>query len=148
MTDVDTPRGTDIVGRDPARAPMRWDSSEYGGFTSASPWLPLCPSPINVEDQAVDPDSTLSFYRDLIALRRRHAALRTGTYSTLVSPPSVLAWRRGDDIDIAVNLGAEESHVAIGGTVIAATQRARLGETVDSKGTPLQSGEGLMLIRR
>jgi len=147
MPDVDTPHGDDVVGRDPARAPMRWDSSALGGFTSATPWLPLPPATLNVEDQALDPDSTLSFYRDLITLRKRHASLRIGRYSTLPSPASVLAWRRGDEIEIAVNLGVEESHIVISGTVIAATTPARVGETIGSLGTSLQAGEGVMLRR-
>ena len=148
MIDVETPRGSDVVGRDPARAPMRWDSSLLGGFTSGMPWLPLGPAGLNVHDQSVDPDSTLSFYRDVIALRRRHASLRSGAYTPLSSPPSVLAWRRGEDIDIAVNLGTDESHIDIRGTVIAATTRARVGEAIGAEGIALQSGEGVMLLRR
>src|SRR5205807_7457259 len=75
MPDVPEATGQDPVGRDPERTPMRWDASAAGGFTTGTPWLPLCPPQFNVADQADDPDSTLSFYRRLIAVRRREAAL-------------------------------------------------------------------------
>ena len=61
----------DRVGRDSFRHPMQWDGSAGGGFTTGTPWLPLDdPAVRNVADQRGDPGSLLSFYRDLIALRR------------------------------------------------------------------------------
>jgi alpha-glucosidase len=33
-------KGFDL-GRDPERAPLRWDDTERGGFTTGEPWLPL-----------------------------------------------------------------------------------------------------------
>ena len=137
--------GHDVVGRDPARAPMRWDASPLGGFTAATPWLPLGPPEQNVEDQTNDPDSTLSFYRRLIALRRRERALRTGTYSTLPAPQHVYAWRRGGAIDIAVNLGSNEEIVLLAGTIIGATDRTREGEHISSHGMALRPGEGVVI---
>ena len=65
MPDVPQATGHDPVGRDPERTPMRWDASPNGGFTAGEPWLPLCPSEFNVDDQASDPDSILSLYRRL-----------------------------------------------------------------------------------
>ena len=64
--------------RDQARGPMPWNGHPGGGFTSGRPWLPLAPdfASRNVERQAADPDSVLSFYRRLLQLRRerRHSS--------------------------------------------------------------------------
>ena len=54
--------------RDPCRTPMPW--SRQGGWED--PWLPLEDTSRNVEDQRDDHrTSTLTFTRDLIALRKR-----------------------------------------------------------------------------
>jgi alpha-glucosidase len=59
--------------RDNARAAMRWDASESGGFSSAAPWLPVHQDrALNVEDQSADPASMLALIRRLIAVRRTH----------------------------------------------------------------------------
>jgi alpha-glucosidase len=59
--------------RDNARAPMRWDASEGGGFSAGVPWLPVHPeTDHNVADQYDDPCSALALVRKLIAIRRIH----------------------------------------------------------------------------
>ncbi|MFS0737016.1 alpha-amylase family glycosyl hydrolase [Sphingomonas sp. 1P06PA] len=68
------------LGRDPVRTPMAWDGSPNGGFTTGDPWLPLhldWPSR-NVAAQSADPQSMLSLYRRLIALRQIEPALSVG----------------------------------------------------------------------
>jgi alpha-glucosidase len=61
----------DRAGRDAHRHPMQWDATPSGGFTTATPWLPLVdPAERSVADQRDDPDSLLSLYRDLLAWRR------------------------------------------------------------------------------
>ena len=69
--------------RDYARTPMQWTGEMYAGFTTAQPWLQ--PSGDqgegwNVEAEEEDPDSVLSHYRRLIALRRTHPALADGSF--------------------------------------------------------------------
>jgi hypothetical protein len=56
-------KGFDL-GRDPERAPLRWDDSPHGGFSSGEPWLPMGKPDINVPD---DPGSLLHLHRELIA---------------------------------------------------------------------------------
>ncbi len=59
--------------RDNARAPMRWDASEGGGFSAGEPWLPIHPeTEHNVADQSHDPGSQLALVRKLISARRIH----------------------------------------------------------------------------
>ncbi len=61
----------DRVGRDVFRHPMQWDATPRGGFSAAQPWLPVVdPAERNVADQREDPGSLLSFWRELIALRK------------------------------------------------------------------------------
>src|SRR3989304_3991197 len=76
--------------RDPGRAPLPWNASRHGGFTTGKPWLPLhhgYPSR-NVEAQGADPDSVFQFYRRLIALRRPPAGLRAAPFHNLTRRPA------------------------------------------------------------
>jgi glycosidase len=114
---------------------MHWTSEPGGGFTDPGvrPWLPLGDTTArNVADQQRDPSSTLNFVRDLIAIRRQRADLRSGTYRQLPSPAGVWAWQRGADTTIALNLSDEAVHLpAIGGTVVISTIRSRDGERLE-----------------
>ncbi|MCP3395426.1 alpha-amylase family glycosyl hydrolase [Bradyrhizobium sp. CCGB12] len=97
--------------RDPERAPMRWDNSANGGFSSGHPWLPLDPEgSANVSAQQGDERSVLALFRALMALRREHVCLREGDYEPLRSQDDVLAFRRihdGQVVMIALNIAAE-----------------------------------------
>ncbi len=72
-------------GRDGERTPMQWDTSPNAGFTTGTPWLPVpeSASDYNVVVEQRDPESLLNFYKQLIALRRSHLALRHGSYVSL-----------------------------------------------------------------
>ena len=58
--------------RDNARTPMQWDTSENAGFTKGTPWLKVNPNytEINVAEQQTREDSVLSFYKEMIDLRK------------------------------------------------------------------------------
>src|SRR5439155_5647857 len=146
MPGVPEASGQDPVGRDPERTPMRWTAGEGGGFTTGAPWLPLCPPRYNVADQQSDPDSTLSFYRRLIAVRRNEPALHSGSQELTPAPDGVLSWRRGSEFDVLINMGDETVEVTLSGTVELATRREREGERVDGP-TRLDPDEGV-LVRR
>jgi alpha-glucosidase len=68
------------VGRDNTRTPMVWDGSEFGGFSTVKPWLPVkAPQAArHVAGQAGVAGSVLEFYRAMIGFRKRSAALTTG----------------------------------------------------------------------
>ncbi|NOJ38441.1 DUF3459 domain-containing protein [Bradyrhizobium sp. WSM 1791] len=73
-------KGFDL-NRDPERAPLRWDDTARGGFTTGEPWLPLSEDRSrNIEAQRRDARSLLNLYRELIALRRRERCLSHGEY--------------------------------------------------------------------
>jgi alpha-glucosidase len=127
----------DPEGRDPQRTPMPWSPGPGAGFTVASvePWLPVGDrAGLTVAEQHDDPGSPLALARDLVALRRRSADLRTGAYEALPSPAGAWAWRRGARTAVAVNLsGAERLVEGITGTVAVATARGREGERVGGR---------------
>lgn len=67
--------------------PMQWDNSLHGGFTTGTPWLAENPNytKINVTDQMNRSDSVLSFYKELIALRKAPEYVETFTYGTFAA---------------------------------------------------------------
>lgn len=75
-----------LYSRDNARTPMQWDSSENAGFSAGNPWLNVNPNykKINVKNQQNDPDSLLSFYKELIALRKNPLYRETIVYGDLI----------------------------------------------------------------
>ena len=87
-------------GRDGCRTPMVWQAAAHlGGFSSApKSWLPV---PNNHVMRAVDQQlgvegSVLGFYRDAIAFRKAHPALRSGDIALLDTADGVLAFTRSD----------------------------------------------------
>ncbi len=155
---VNQPELADVVGRDPERTPMPWDSSSNGGFTAteATPWLPLNENYAeqNVAIQSDDPTSMLNFYRALTALRRAEPALSVGEYESIESgSDDVFAYLRSapeaDRFLITLNFTAETHHlnlsqIAQSATIVIATDMVRVG-TVDLANVTLYANEGLVL---
>jgi alpha-glucosidase len=104
-------------GRDGERTPMQWSDSKNAGFSKRKPWLPVPASAKthNVANELKDPDSILSFYRQLLALRHKEPALLEGSYIALnEKDPNVLAYvRRYKDeaVLVALNMSALEQKV-------------------------------------
>ena len=103
----------DVVGyrtRDNARTPMQWTGGEHAGFTDGEPWIDVNPNAaeINVERERGDPDSVLSYYRELIELRSSTPTLIYGDFEdVLPEHEQVYAYeRRRDDDRIVVVLNA------------------------------------------
>jgi alpha-glucosidase len=116
-----------VPSRDPGRTPMPWSPS--GGWSD--PWLPLEDTSRNVAVQRENADSTLHLTRDLIALRRSTPELQLCGYKEIPAPEGTWAWRRGETIAVAVNLGGDGVEIAgLSGTVLLSTNRARAGEAV------------------
>jgi alpha-glucosidase len=104
-------------GRDGERTPMQWNDGKNAGFTAGKPWLPVPPSykTHNVEAEAKDPNSILSFYRQLLALRRKEPALLDGDYIALnPDDPHVFTYLRrykDEAILVVLNMSALEQKV-------------------------------------
>ena len=72
--------------RDNSRTPFQWDTSENAGFTTGKPWLMVNPDykRINVASQINDPDSVLSYYKKLTALRKNPEYSETVVYGKTI----------------------------------------------------------------
>jgi glycosidase len=101
-------------------APMVYYGDEVGMWGSNDPnnrrpmlWKDL--GPWENPDEAVD-DAMLSFYKEAIALRRRHAALRTGSFRTVLCDDAQDVWafvRAGQGEEVLVALNASERPASV-----------------------------------
>lgn len=121
LPDAPIPAGrvVDMDGRDPQRAPLVWEppsrAGPGAGFTTGEPWLPpldgALAERLAASAQRSDPASTLSFFRELLTLRRASPALREGSQRMVDAGPDVLAFVReapGERVLVALNLAATE----------------------------------------
>ncbi len=103
-------KGFDL-GRDPERAPLRWDDTKAGGFTTGEPWLPLSEERSrNIEAQRRDPRSLLHLYRELIGLRRKEPCLLYGEYMPIRAQNDIFSFARTSKetkILVGLNLSGE-----------------------------------------
>ena len=89
------------VSRDNARTPMQWSDGAYAGFMPADPecepWLKINSNykEINVKAQREDPDSVLSCYKTLLALRKTTPDLIEGDYRFLSGTSKYSLYQRG-----------------------------------------------------
>lgn len=97
--------------RDNSRTPFQWDTSENAGFTTGKPWLMVNPDykRINVASQINDPNSVLSYYKKLTALRKNTEYSNTVVYGkTVPYLPEVkrlMAFKRVGDNQTLLVLG-------------------------------------------
>jgi alpha-glucosidase len=132
---------------------MQWDAGENAGFapSNAETWLPTGEdhTTVNVETEIGDPGSTLNLYRDLLALRKQHHALRVGSFlSHPASTEDVFAYRRESDTEtmtVVLNFSDEERSIDVGrGDIVFSTaDRERRGRSRDA--VALAPREGLVI---
>ncbi len=134
----------DRAGRDRHRHPMRWDdTAAHGGFTSgAEPWLPAIEvAGGGVGAQSDDPDSVLALYRDLVAARRE-----LGEGAEFVDcEDGVLAYRRGAEHIVVINLGDGERRAPEAGHIVRSTHADRHPAGVPAP-SRLAPGEGFVAL--
>jgi alpha-glucosidase len=142
------------MGRDGCRTPMRWDRTEYAGFSATEPWLPLGPDYKQkcVEVQRADSRSMYCLYRQLISLRKKHRTLSVGSYQLVLCENDLLVYaRRHDDeqVMVALNLGHNAMAASIpscNGQVLFSSCGERKGESVRGY-LNLRADEGLIIGR-
>jgi alpha-glucosidase len=111
---------------------MPWiRDNQYGGFTDGKPWLPVAMEHLHraVGVQDLDPASTYSFYRSMIAFRKAHPVLAKGTLEVVEARDDLVSFIRsheGTRMFCAFNLSN-----------VAQTIEAPSGEWRQDMGAPL-----------
>jgi oligo-1,6-glucosidase len=82
--------------RDNNRTPMQWDNSDNAGFSKGKPWLGVNKNYkfINYASQKNDPDSILTFYKKLIALRKQTKCLVYGDFLPVYADTCIMIYQR------------------------------------------------------
>ena len=107
-TEAEALAGCNRFSRDNARTPMQWNDGKNAGFSEAdATWMPIHDNyaQINVEAESADPNSPLSWYRRLAALRAERDELVAGSFEELMAEDEqVYAFRRQGEGSAAVVL--------------------------------------------
>ncbi|ODT83507.1 MAG: alpha-glucosidase [Pelagibacterium sp. SCN 64-44] len=112
-------------GRDGCRTPMPWQQHLHqAGFTTGTPWLPVKHAAVAlaVDVQNADPDSTLNYYRRILAWRKTHPVLRSGGMRFFDCDEPILAFTRSagnKDLVCVFNLSPETRSVTLAGVELA-----------------------------
>ena len=154
---LNQPQIAHLIGRDPERTPMQWDDSPNAGFTApdVTPWLPVSHdyAQKNVALESTDPDSMLSLFRALTALRAQEPALHGGAYATVdAGVDETFAYLRSNGerrFLIVLNFGDQAHTLDLGtaghkGEVAVSTHSIRQGD-VDLTKLTLRPDEGLVI---
>ncbi len=74
-----------MMSRDNARTPMQWDDTLYAGFSDAIPWIKVNSdhNAINVATNEKNKDSILSYYKEIISLRKKYPIIVYGDYEDI-----------------------------------------------------------------
>ncbi len=106
----------EFKGRDGCRTPFPWKKrGPNAGFSKArQTWLPVPDEhrELAVDQQERDPQSMLRFYRQLLAWRRTHPALITGSLKLLPSHPQIVAFERQLETGAMPGSGSRSSAAA------------------------------------
>lgn len=121
-------------GRDGARVPLPWNGDVTPfGFTTGKPWLPIPQEwrEKTVEKQMGDARSSLSMYRDALALRE-HSFLGHEDIAWTRTPDEsgVISFRRGA-VEIALNTTDAPVHLKSSGRILIASSGQ--GELADGE---------------
>ena len=113
-------------GRDGCRVPLPWSGTAAPfGFGAGEPWLPQPAhwAGLTAEAQASDPASTLSLYREALAIRKRHPAFRSAGMRWVESGghPEVLTFVRDPGLVVQVNCGRHLQPLPEDATIVMAS---------------------------
>ena len=78
-----SPANSIVDSRDLERTPMQWNDSQFAGFSSVKPWLPVNDNhtKINVDNEKIANNSLLNMHRKLLKLRQTLPILKNGDLS-------------------------------------------------------------------
>lgn len=131
--------GLQRKARDHARTPMQWDAGRHAGFTTGTPWMRVnedCAQGWNVEDEARDPQSVLSFWKRVVQLRKDEEVFVYGDFELLLlDDEHVFAYTRtldGTSALVVMNFSDKEVSVEIGADMM--KKRMLLSNYGDAEG--------------
>lgn len=140
--------------RDPERTPMQWDDSQYAGFSSARPWLPVSDDhqQHNVKRELSDPRSFLNLYKALLRIRTGSEALKHGSYRSLDLGSDVFGFVRDLDLErytIVLNFSNEPKEIhsrALKGQVILSSKMDNPSPNKVNQALRLRPNEGVIIL--
>lgn len=110
-------------GRDGCRVPLPWhgDAPPFGFSANRQTWLPMPRqwAALTADKQLAAPDSTLSFFRRLLELRKQRTELRGDRIDWLDSQPETLAFSRPGGLVCVLNAGATPVALPDGALIVA-----------------------------
>jgi oligo-1,6-glucosidase len=85
-----------LSSRDNSRTPYQWTDAEGAGFTTGKAWLGINANHrnLNYRAQEKDPESVLSYYKEMIRLRESSETLKYGDFWPLLATGPLLMYRR------------------------------------------------------
>lgn len=107
-------------GRDNARTPIQWNSTDNAGFTEGTPWIAVNPNykEINVEKALEDRNSIFYYYQKLIKLRKENEIIVYGDLELINRDnESVFAYSRtykDEKLIVILNFYGENIEFSIG----------------------------------
>ncbi len=110
-----------LSGDPKLRTPMSWSANaDNAGFTSGRPFRALSSNVTtnNVAAQQADPNSLLSFYTSVIALRKSRPSLMTGSYVAPAASGTLMSFRRvlgGEQTLVVFNYGSTNANADVAG---------------------------------
>jgi alpha-glucosidase len=103
--------------------PLPWsgDTPPFGFSTCADTWLPMPAewAALTVEKQDADYDSTLSFFRRALELRKKRAEFDDTDLGWLTAPRDAVIFRRGGGLVCALNTGKRPMALPPGDVILA-----------------------------
>jgi alpha-glucosidase len=106
-------------GRDGCRTPIPWvRDNGNGGFSDGDPWLPMAREHLAraAGAQEAEDDSTLAYYRRMIAFRKTHPVLAKGSLEVVEARDDHLSFVRADGgkrLFCAFNLSPVEQTISL-----------------------------------
>ncbi|MDR2784511.1 MAG: alpha-glucosidase [Treponema sp.] len=140
LSEEDALRLVAYRSRDNARTPMLWNDSSYAGFSAAIPWLPVHPDfkTINAEIQGKDRDSILTFYKQMIRLRKKYQKIFIyGDFIPLLpEDENIIAYERtyqDDQVQVICNFSSKTKKLSIKLGFIWLGNRRNTGDRVEGE---------------
>lgn len=118
--------GMFLRSRDNSRTPMQWSNGKNAGFSTAKKtWIKVNPNydTINVKAEREDKQSVLSYYKQLIRLRREAGPYQKAILSGRLEPAEfgneeIIGYTRSDEekeVLVLVNFSNQEKSIDLGG---------------------------------